>query len=189
MGREHELAEIKRELETTRLLTLTGAGGSGKTRLALEVASDLVEACPDGVWLAELAPLSEEELVSEAVAEALNVPERPQEPLSDTLAEVLRAREILLILDNCEHLVQAVASLVDVLLDSCPSLRILARSREALRMEGEVIWRVPPLSVPDREHSPSWRSWKGQSPSSHSWRGHAIVILPLPSRPRTPKPW
>src|SRR5215210_7801626 len=129
VGREREIEEVKRELAMTRLLTLTGVGGSGKTRLALEVARDLVEAYPNGVWLVEFAPLSEEVLVAKAVAEALKVPERPAEPLADTLAEVLRNRELLLILDNCEHLLEAVARLVDRLLDSCSHLRILATSR------------------------------------------------------------
>ena len=98
------MPEIRRALSATRLLTLTGVGGSGKTRLALEVARDLVEAYPHGVWLVELAPISEEVLVPKAVAEALEVPERSAGPLADTLAEVLRNRELLLILDNCEHL-------------------------------------------------------------------------------------
>jgi predicted ATPase len=110
--------EVKRELATTRLLTLTGVGGSGKTRLALEVARNLIEAYPDGVWLVELAPLSEDALVPKAVAEALGVLERPGESLSDTLTDVLRARQLLLILDNCEHLVGAAAGLLDKLLDS-----------------------------------------------------------------------
>ena len=134
----------------TRLLTLTGAGGSGKTRLALEVARGLIEAYPDGVWLVELAPLSEEALVSKAVAEALEVPERPQEPITDTLADVLGDRQLLLVVDNCEHLVGATARLVDKLLDSCPGVRILATSREALGVEGEARWLVPLLSVPEQ---------------------------------------
>jgi predicted ATPase/DNA-binding CsgD family transcriptional regulator/Tfp pilus assembly protein PilF len=134
----------------TRLLTLTGVGGSGKTRLALEVARDLVEAYPDGTWLVQLAPLSEEVLVPKAVAEALKVPERRGELLSDTLSEVLRDRQLLLILDNCEHLIEAIASLVDLLLDSCPRLRILATSREGLGVEGEIRWVVPSLSVPEQ---------------------------------------
>ena len=139
----------------TRLMTLTGAGGSGKTRLALEVARDLIEAYPDGVWLVELAPLSEEALVPKAVAEALGVPERPQEPIADTLAEVLGDRQLLLVVDNCEHLIEAAARLVDRLLDSCPRVRILATSREALGVEGEVRWLVPPLSVPEPQGTPS----------------------------------
>jgi predicted ATPase len=151
VGREQEMEEVKRELAMTRLLTLTGVGGSGKTRLALEVARDLLEAYPDGVWLVQLAPLSEEVLVPKAVAEALKVPERPGEPLSDTLSEVLRDRQLLLILDNCEHLIEAIARLVDLLLDSCPRLRILATSREGLGVEGEIRWLVPSLSVPEQE--------------------------------------
>lgn len=142
--------ELKRELATTRLMTLTGAGGSGKTRLAFEVARGLIEAYPDGVWLVELAPLSEEALLPKAVAEALKVPERPQEPIADTLVEVLGDRQLLVVLDNCEHLIEATANLVDKLLDSCPGVQILATSREALRVEGEIRWLVPPLPVPGR---------------------------------------
>jgi predicted ATPase/DNA-binding CsgD family transcriptional regulator len=149
------MPEIGRALCATRLLSLTGVGGSGKTRLALEVARNLVEAYPDGVWLVELAPLSEEVLVPKAVAEALEVPERPAEPLADTLAEVLRHRELLLILDNCEHLLDAVAGLVDRFLDSCSNLRIMATSREAIGVEGEIRWVVPPLSVPEPQGTPS----------------------------------
>ena len=148
MGREREMAEVERGLASTRLLTLTGAGGSGKTRLALEAARDLVGAYPNGVWLVELAPLSEGALVPKEVAEALGVPERPAQPLDDTLAEVLRDRELLLLVDNCEHLLEATARLVDGLLDSCPHLSILATSREAIGVEGETRWPVPPLSVP-----------------------------------------
>jgi non-specific serine/threonine protein kinase len=149
------MLKVKRELEMTRLLTLTGAGGSGKTRLALEVARDLVDAYSDGVWLVELASLSEEKLVPKAVADALEVTERPEEPLAKTLAEALRDREMLLVVDNCEHLVEAVARLVDSLLDSCPRVRILATSREGLGVEGEVRWPVPPLSAPDPRRSPT----------------------------------
>jgi predicted ATPase/DNA-binding CsgD family transcriptional regulator len=149
VGRKQQIEEVGRELASTRLLTLTGAGGSGKTRLALEVARDLLEAYPEGVWLVQLAPLSEGELVTRAAAKALRVPERPEEPLADTLAEVLRDMQLLLILDNCEHLLEASARLVDKLLDSCPRLRIMATSREALGVEGEAKWLVPPLSVPE----------------------------------------
>jgi hypothetical protein len=122
VGRERDMAEVKRALAGTRLLTLTGTGGSGKTRLALEVARDLVEAYSDGVWLVELAPLSQQELVPKALAEVLEVPERPAESLADTLAEALQSRELLLVLDNCEHLLEATARLVDSLLDSCPQV-------------------------------------------------------------------
>jgi len=142
------MAEIERGLASTRLLTLTGTGGSGKTRLALEVARRLVAEYPDGVWLVELAPLSEGALVPKEVARALGVSERPAQSLADTLAEVLRDRELLLVVDNCEHLLGATAHLVDSLLDSCPHLSILATSREVIGVEGETRWLVPPLSVP-----------------------------------------
>jgi predicted ATPase len=155
------MVEVKQALTGTRLLTLTGAGGSGKTRLALEAARDLIESYPDGVWLIELAPLSDEELVPKAVAEALEVPERPVQPPAETLAEVLRSSELLLILDNCEHLLEATARLVDKLLDSCPHLRIMATSREALRAEGEVRWPVAPLSVPEQGRTPSSEGLEG----------------------------
>ena len=149
IGRERELVEVKRALAMTRLLTLTGVGGSGKTRLALEVAGDLVGAYPDGVWLAELAPLADPGLVPQAVARALRVKEQPGQPLTDTLAETLRTKRTLLVLDNCEHLLDGAARLVDALLDSCPHLRILATSREALGIAGEVRWTVPSLSMLD----------------------------------------
>jgi predicted ATPase/DNA-binding CsgD family transcriptional regulator len=152
----------------TRLLTLTGVGGSGKTRLTLEVARDLVEAYPNGVWLVELAPFSDEILVPKAVAEALEVSERPAEPLADTLAEVLRNRVLLLILDNCEHLLEATARLVDKLLDSSPRLRILATSREALGVEGEFRWVVPPLSMPEPQQG---------TPSSEELEDYEAVRL------------
>lgn len=148
VGRVQEIVEIKRALAMTRLLTLTGTGGSGKTRLALEVARDLVGMYPHGVWFVELAPLMEGELVPQAVAQVVGVQERPGQPLVDTLAEVLRDRELLLILDNCEHLVEAAAGLVDTLLDTCYRLHVLATSREALKVAGEANRPVLPLGVP-----------------------------------------
>jgi predicted ATPase/DNA-binding SARP family transcriptional activator/DNA-binding CsgD family transcriptional regulator len=148
VGREREILEVKRLLAMTLLLTLTGVGGSGKTRLALRVASDLAGAYPDGAWLVELAPLSEPELVPQAVARALKVREQPNRPLLETLKEDLRAKKMLLVVDNCEHLIEAVAHLVDALLGTCPHLRVLATSREALDVAGEVTWVVPSLSVP-----------------------------------------
>jgi predicted ATPase/DNA-binding SARP family transcriptional activator/DNA-binding CsgD family transcriptional regulator len=148
IGRKRESLEVKRLLAMTRLLTLTGAGGCGKTRLALKVASDLAGAYPDGVWLVDLAPLSEAELVPQAVAQALRVREQPGRPLTETLEDALRSRKMLLVVDNCEHLVEAVVGLVDSLLDSCPGVRVLATSRELLNAAGEVKWVVPSLTVP-----------------------------------------
>ena len=158
VGREREIVEVKRTLAMTRLLTLTGAGGSGKTRLALEVARDLVGAYPDGVWLVELAPLSEAALVPQAVAAALGVREQPGQPLIDTLVGRLAAsRQMLLVLDNCEHLVDAAAQSGGRAPRSCPRLRILATSREALGVRRGTTWPVPPLSVPDPRQPPDGR--------------------------------
>ncbi|MCA1718588.1 MAG: LuxR C-terminal-related transcriptional regulator [Actinobacteria bacterium] len=155
VGRERELVELKRALAMTRLLTLTGAGGCGKTRLALEVAKDLVGAYPGGVWLVELASLSDPALVPNAVAAALGVRERPDLPLTAALVDAIGSRRMLLVLDNCEHLIEACARLVDALLRSCEHLRVLATSREALEVAGEVNWLVPSLTVPDAGRLPA----------------------------------
>ncbi len=161
VGREKEAIGVKRSLAMTGLLTLTGSGGCGKTRLALEVARDLVGTYPGGVWLVELASLSDPALVPHAVAAALGVREAPGRSLAETLVEYLRPRKILLVLDNCEHLIGACARLVDALLDSCSQLRVLATSREALSVAGEVGWPVLPLAVPEVEDLPSAESLAG----------------------------
>ncbi len=149
VGRGREMVDVKRKLAMDRLLTLTGAGGSGKTRLALEAARDLAGLYPDGSWFVELAPLAEGSLVPQAIARTLRVREKPDRPPADALMDALRPQNLLLILDNCEHLVDAVASLSGTLLASCPGLRILATSREALGIPGEVRYSVPPLALPD----------------------------------------
>jgi predicted ATPase/DNA-binding CsgD family transcriptional regulator len=148
IGREREIADVKRLLATSHLLTLTGAGGCGKTRLALQVATDAVSAYPDGVWLAELATLTDAGLVPHAVASAVGVREAPGFSVTDTLVDYLRSRTLLLVLDNCEHVVGNAAQLVDALLRSCSGVRILATSREPLASPGETTWRVPSLGVP-----------------------------------------
>jgi predicted ATPase/DNA-binding SARP family transcriptional activator/DNA-binding CsgD family transcriptional regulator len=182
VGREREMVEVKRMLTMTRLLTLTGAGGSGKTRLALEVASDLVSIYPDGVWLVTLAELSEGDLVPQAVATALQVPERPGQPLTDTLVEASEANELLLVLDNCEHLVEAAADLVDTLLDSCPHLRVLATSREPLGISGEVNWVVPLLSLPAKANEES----NGEATIESFMRSEALRLFVDRARLRLP---
>jgi predicted ATPase/DNA-binding CsgD family transcriptional regulator len=155
VGREHEIAQIEPLVLTSRLVTLTGSGGAGKTRLALEVARHLVNEFADGVCLVELAPLSDPTLVPQAVAEALGVVEQPGRPFIDRLLEYLESRELLLILDNCEHLVAACAELLELLLSRCClDLRILATSREPIGIPGEIAWRVPSLSLPPPQ-SPS----------------------------------
>jgi predicted ATPase/DNA-binding NarL/FixJ family response regulator len=155
VGRDREVEEIEALLSEHRLLTLTGPGGSGKTRLALAVASGVLERFEDGSWLVALAPLSDPESVPQAVASALSVREEPGRPLPETLSGYLEARELLLILDSCEHLVGACAELADALLRSCPSLHILATSREALGVPGEALFAIPPLSLPDVRHLPA----------------------------------
>src|SRR5215212_11408654 len=122
----------------SRLFTLMGAGGSGKTRLALEVTKDLAGTYQDGVWVVELAGLSDPALVPQEVADALKVREQPGRPIFDTLLRALRDKRLLLVLDNCEHLINAAARLVEKLLSSCAGLSILATSREPLGVAGEV---------------------------------------------------
>ncbi|CAN5115442.1 BTAD domain-containing putative transcriptional regulator [soil metagenome] len=151
VGREIETREVRQLLAMTGLLTLTGAGGSGKTRLALEVARELASTYPDGVWLVEFAPLSDPVLAPQAVAQVLGVREMPGRSLEDTLTDYLRTKSLLLVVDNCEHLVDTVAHLAEALLSSCPSLRSLATSREPLGVRGEAVWTVAPLSLPDAE--------------------------------------
>jgi predicted ATPase len=148
VGRERELAEVAKLLATSRLVTLTGAAGIGKTRLALQAALNLAGDYPDGVWLVELTPLSDPALVSGAATRALLLRDDPGCPPTESLISYLRHRQLLLIFDNCEHVIAAAAELAEVLLRSCPSLQVLATSREALGIAGEAPWVVPPMSVP-----------------------------------------
>jgi predicted ATPase/DNA-binding CsgD family transcriptional regulator len=150
VGREREIPELKRLLaDGARLVMLTGPGGAGKTRLASAVALEVVENFEDGVWWVELAPISDPDLVAQAVARVLNVPETPGRSPAEAIAEDLRDLEILIVLDNCEHLVAACALLAGALLRACPGLGILATSREVLGIAGERNFPVPPLSLPD----------------------------------------
>ncbi|HLZ25074.1 MAG TPA: LuxR C-terminal-related transcriptional regulator [Ktedonobacterales bacterium] len=151
IGREEALAHLRQQVLQTDagLLTLTGAGGSGKTRLALAIANEVLDDFPNGVWLAQLAPTTEATLVPGVVATSIGIVEQLGRPIRDTLLHELQGRSLLLVLDNCEHLVDAAAALVDEALRRCPRLRILATSREPLRIPGERVWRVPPLPTPD----------------------------------------
>jgi predicted ATPase/DNA-binding CsgD family transcriptional regulator len=152
IGRRTELAQIGNALQQARLLTLTGAGGCGKTRLALQVAADALDRHPDGVWWVELARLEDPALLAATVITSIGSSEVPGRPVLDTLRAHLRARRVLVVLDNCEHLLAACAELVDALLRGCPSLTILATSRAPLGVPGEVTWRVPSMSLPAEPH-------------------------------------
>ena len=147
--------EVKALLGETRLLTLTGSGGCGKTRLSLQVAADMLEHYSEGVWLIELAPLANPVLVPQAVASVLRVREEAGKPLTQTLEEFLKAKTLLLLFDNCEHLLTACAQLADTLIRACPHVQVLASSREGLGIAGETIYRIPSLSLPDLRQTPT----------------------------------
>ncbi len=148
VGRADALAELQRLLATTRLLTLTGVGGTGKTRLALELAGQVLDDYPDGVWLVELAPVADSAQVAATVLSILSTPNHPELTATDSVLSFLKTRRVLLLLDNCEHVIEACARLADALMRGCSDVRILATSREALSISGELSWRVPSLAAP-----------------------------------------
>ena len=145
IGRERELAEAKKKLENSRLVTLIGPGGTGKTRLSLQVGVDQLSHFKDGVWFIELAPISDPELIPSVMALVFDLREVQNIPLMDIVLDYLRAKQLLLILDNCEHLVEASAQVTDQILHACPQVKIIASSREALGIDGESVFRVPSL--------------------------------------------
>ena len=147
IGRDRELAEVRALVSESRLVTLTGAGGAGKTRLALQVAAGLADGGGE-VWFADLASLSNPDLVAVAVADVLGIRPEPGRPLQDTLVEAVGGRSLLVLLDNCEHVIGACAKLADALLRGCPNLALLATSREPLGIDGERVYRVPSLRTP-----------------------------------------
>jgi predicted ATPase/class 3 adenylate cyclase len=153
IGRTAELDELGRLLASSRVLTLTGAGGSGKTRLGLHLAASVVDRFPDGVWLVELAALREAEWVARATAAVLGVRDEPGKTATQSLVGILAGRRTLILLDNCEHLVASADTLVDTLLRQCADVRVVATSREALGIPGEQTFRVPSLSVPRAERT------------------------------------
>jgi predicted ATPase/class 3 adenylate cyclase len=177
VGRAREIGELKGLLATTRLLTVTGPGGIGKTRLALQVAADELKEYKDGVWLVELASLSDPTLVAQTVAGTLRVHEIPGRPIVTTVADSIGSKQLLLLLDNCEHLVAACAGVADGLLRACPRLRIIATSREALGVAGETSWRLFPLSLADIEHLPPLPSLS-QYEAIHLFADRAAAAAP-----------
>ena len=149
IGRDREMNEVRALVESRRLVTLTGAGGSGKTRLALQVAAELLDGSGNGVWLAELAAVSEGDAVPAAIGEALGIGEQPGRAVLDSLLDALAFQFVLIVLDNCEHLIGACAKTADAILRHCPRVNLLVTSREPLGIGGETIYRVPSLSLPD----------------------------------------
>ena len=151
IGRRAELARLARVLKEHRLVTLTGVGGVGKTRLAVQLAADVLDRFPDGAWLVPLESVRDPVLVPSVVAAALEIVERPGRPVMETLRDAIGSRALLVVLDNCEHLLDASARMVDELLDACVGLRVVATSREALGVEGEQSWPTPSLGLPHAE--------------------------------------
>jgi len=155
IGREKEIDEIKKLVATNRMVTLTGSGGAGKTRLSLQVGAECLNEFSNGVWLAELAPVTDPALVPQTLLSIFNLHEDSHRTALEVLIDQLRAKTLLLILDNCEHLIEACAQISEDLLHACAKLKILASSREALGIAGEAAYRVPSLNTPDPEHLPS----------------------------------
>jgi hypothetical protein len=149
IGRGEQLAEVRQALGANRLVTLTGAGGVGKTRLGLEVAASLADEFDAGVWFVDLAPIADPDLVAIAAARALGLPDQPGRTTTETLLGFIGDRPMLVVLDNCEHLLDETAALIKTLLDACAGLRLLVTSREPIGVAGEVTWRVPSLSLGD----------------------------------------
>jgi len=154
IGRENEIAEIKQELESHRLITLTGSGGTGKTRLSLQVAANLLDQFSHGVWFIELAPLTDPDLIPQTILSTIGTQEQQGKTPLDVLKEYLQEKQTLIVLDNCEHLVSASAQVVNALLRAAPKVKVLASSREALGVRGELSYPVPSLSLPDIKHLP-----------------------------------
>ena len=148
IGRDREIAEVRILVNSSRLVTLTGAGGAGKTRLGLQVVAELLDGSGDGVWLAELATVTDPDAVAAAIAAALRIPAQPGRPALDALADALGPQDMLIVLDNCEHLIGACAKTAETILQRCPKVHLLATSREPLGIGGETIYRVPSLSLP-----------------------------------------
>jgi hypothetical protein len=148
IGRERELSEVRALVASSRLVTLAGAGGCGKTRLSIQLAAGLLDGSGDGVWLVELAALLDEDAVAPAICQALRIAGEPGRPALETLLDALAPQDVLIVLDNCEHLIGACAKTADAILRRCPRVHLVATSREPARYRRRAIYRVPPLSLP-----------------------------------------
>jgi predicted ATPase/class 3 adenylate cyclase len=155
VGRDRELKEVRTLVESSRLVTLTGAGGSGKTRLGLQAAAELLDGTGDGVWLVELAAVADAGAVPSSIAAVLGIAAQPERPVLDTLADALVPQRLLIVLDNCEHLIEACAAAADAVLRRCPRVHLLATSREPLGIGGEIVYRVPSMSLPSEDDAGS----------------------------------
>ena len=167
IGREEELSEVRGLVASSRLVTLTGAGGCGKTRLGLQLAAGLLDGSGDGVWLVELAAVSDETAVAPAICQALGIAAQPGRTALDTLLDALTLQDVLIVLDNCEHLIGACAKTADAIVRRCPRVHLVATSREPLGIGGETIYRVPPLSLPGT----------GESDSSAAGSSDAVALF------------
>lgn len=177
IGREREIDEITKLLNTSRLITLTGSGGTGKTRLAIEVAGRVLNKYPDGVWLIDFAALREPALVQQTIASALNLREEPNRPFVKILIDYLRSKNLLLVFDNCEHLLTACTEVANTLLQNCPNMRILTTSREGFGIPGENQYRIPSLSLPDPQADQSMDSLN-KSEAVRVFLDRAVMVQP-----------
>jgi predicted ATPase/class 3 adenylate cyclase len=177
IGREKEMDEIRKAIREHRLVTLTGVGGTGKTRLSLQVAADMLDQFQQGVWFVELASLTNPDLIPQTILFTFGIPEQPGLSVLQSLQDYLHEKKLLLVLDNCEHLIQACARIVNALLSSSPTLVILATSREALGVHGEMLWHVPSLSLPDIKKLPALERMS-QYEAVHLFIERATLVQP-----------
>lgn len=177
VGREREIIQVKKLLAESRLVTLTGAAGCGKTRLALQVGAEMLDEYPDGVWFVDLAPVADPSGVARTAASVLGITEPPGRSILEFMTEHMKSRELLLVLDNCEHLLSASTEVAATLLRSCPSVRVLATSREPLGIPGEIPWRVPSLPFPDPLHAPDPETLRNFD-ATHLFIDRALAAAP-----------
>jgi class 3 adenylate cyclase len=178
IGRGREVAEVRALVESCRLVTLTGAGGAGKTRLGLQVAAELLDGSGDGVWLAELAAVTDQDAVPAAISQALRLAARPGQPALDALLDALAVQDALIVLDNCEHLIGGCAKTAEAIVRRCPRVHLLATSREPLGIGGESIYQVPSLSLPGPDDSgpPAPASSDAVALLSERARAHGVTL-------------